>query len=420
MRILMLAQFYPPVLGGEERHVKILSEELVRRGHSVAVATLHQPGLQDEEEAGGARVYRLPSTLQRASFLYSEADRRHAPPFPDPETTRALSKLVKQFQPEIVHAHNWLVHSYLPIKNQTGVPLVLTLHDYSLACPIKRLMYKGLPCSGPAFSKCLGCSLDHYGPIGPPTYLSNRLMGSFKERLVDRYLAVSRATAEGNGLSPGLENGCQVIPNFLPDGFDDLNGNSHPLAGELPEDGFLMFAGDLSRDKGVPVLLEAYRGLVGAPPLVLIGRKTATTPEQMPPDVHVFNSWPHPAVLEAWLRSSIALAPSVWPEPFGIVVIEAMAAGKPVIASQTGGLPDIVRHGETGLLVMPGSTVELRQALQRLIHDPERRARMGHAGRRRIEMFKAGQVVPQIERVYLELLAGKAAAQKEGGLSGRG
>lgn len=407
MRVLMLAQFYPPVLGGEERHVASLSEELVKRGHSVTVATLQQPGLVEEEQVGGVQIYRLPSTLQRAGFLYKDPERRHASPLPDPETTQALRRLVKQFQPDIVHAHNWIVYSYLPLKRWAGVPLVLTLHDYSLVCAIKRLMYKDRePCSGPAFSKCLACSRDHYGITGPPTYLANSLMGSFEKRLVDRYITVSHATARGNGMLPGSDTQYQVIPNFLPDDFYAPGNGVHPLTERLPEDGYLLYVGDLSRDKGVHVLLEAYAMLEGAPPLVLIGRKTETTPDHLPENVIVFNSWPHQAVLEAWERCSIAFAPSVWPEPFGIVVIEAMAASKPVIASHMGGLVDIVADGETGRLVTPGNAEELCREMERLLRNPALQKKLGLAGRQRVERFRARQVVPQIEQVYFELSSG--------------
>src|SRR5215217_1744647 len=85
VRILMLTQFYPPYIGGEERHVRNLSASLAARGHSVAVATLGNSDLPDFELDQDVRVYRIRGTLQRAEWLFSESGRRHAPPFPDPE-----------------------------------------------------------------------------------------------------------------------------------------------------------------------------------------------------------------------------------------------------------------------------------------------------------------------------------------------
>src|SRR5437660_74800 len=85
MRILMLAQFYPPTVGGEERHVRNLSIELAARGHDVAVATLWQEGAPALECDQGVRIHRIRGSLQRTTALFSEKERQHAPPFPDPE-----------------------------------------------------------------------------------------------------------------------------------------------------------------------------------------------------------------------------------------------------------------------------------------------------------------------------------------------
>ena len=81
MRVLMLAQFYPPVVGGEERHVLSLSEGLVRRGHEVVVATMPHPSRPEKTELGGVAVQSVHGALQRVSSLFSERERPHAPPF---------------------------------------------------------------------------------------------------------------------------------------------------------------------------------------------------------------------------------------------------------------------------------------------------------------------------------------------------
>src|ERR1051326_9076327 len=134
MRILMLAQFYPPTIVGEERHVATLSRELAARGHSVSVATLWHEGLADFEVDQGVRIHRIRSTMQRMNFLFSYSDRQFAPPFPDPEALWALRRIILQERPEIIHAHNWLVHSYTPIKAWSKAKLIMPLHDYSFVC----------------------------------------------------------------------------------------------------------------------------------------------------------------------------------------------------------------------------------------------------------------------------------------------
>src|SRR5260221_11258052 len=102
MRILMLAQFYPPIIGGEERHVRDLSIELAARGHEGAVATLCQAGASEFERDQGVRVYRIHGSLQRVSALFSEKQRPHSPPFPDPGTLWALHRIMMHARPEIV------------------------------------------------------------------------------------------------------------------------------------------------------------------------------------------------------------------------------------------------------------------------------------------------------------------------------
>jgi glycosyltransferase involved in cell wall biosynthesis len=123
-------------------------------------------------------------------------------------------------------------------------------------------------------------------------------------------------------------------------------------------------------------------------------------------------------VLEAWHRCSVALVPSVWAEPFGLVVLEAMAAARPVIASAAGGLADIVLHGETGLLVPPGDAGALRAALAQLLAAPGLQARLGEAGRRRAEEYRASRIAPRVEAAYALALARRSAPRPKATTAG--
>lgn len=395
----MLAQFYPPTVGGEERHVQDLSTSLVERGHQVAVATLWHAGLPEFESERGVRVYRIRGTAQRAAQLFSESGRRHAPPVPDPELVLALRRIVGIERPEIVHGHNWLVRSFLPLKKWSGARLVMTLHDYSLVCAKKSMLRSNAPCDG-AGAKCWMCSADHYGAAkGTPTLIGNWVMSVFERSLVDMFIPVSQAVATRTGMGSGQRRS-RVIPNFVPDRFE-FNGADHdPRLAQLPDRPFLLYVGDLRLFKGINVMLAAYAGIANAPPLVLIGRKDADTPVRFPNNVVVLEPLPHGAVMEAWRQSLIGLLPSIGPETFGIAALEAMATGRPVIASRIGGLPDIVVDGETGLLVPPGDTDGLRQAMEGLLSDPALIERMGQAARQRAMEFRASAIVPRIEQVY--------------------
>ncbi len=183
MRILMLTQFfYPPTVGGEERHVADLSNELAARGHDVSVVTLRQKGYPDFEVSQGIRIHRVRSTVQRMNMLFSESDRPYAPPFPDPGLTRALRRILLEERPDIVHAHNWIVHSFTPLKAWSKAKFVVSLHDYSLVCVQKRLMRYEVPCSGPGLTKCLECGTHFYGVFkGIPSTLANFFWGEARK-----------------------------------------------------------------------------------------------------------------------------------------------------------------------------------------------------------------------------------------------
>jgi glycosyltransferase involved in cell wall biosynthesis len=220
------------------------------------------------------------------------------------------------------------------------------------------------------------------------------------------FLPVSQAVAQGTQLAEqGLSY--RIIPNFVPDTLMETCDISHPLLEELPQGDFLLFVGDIVPDKGVEILIKAHAQLCNPPmtiPLVLIGRTTKHLCLPLSPHVHVFESWPHAAVLGAWQRCTLAIVPSIWPDPCPTVAMEAMAMGKPVIGSCIGGLIDIVVDNETGLLVTPGDVSELKRAILYLLNDPQRREQMGNCARQRVTTLQAKSVLHEIEQVYEEML----------------
>lgn len=398
MRVLMVAQSFSPVVGGEERIVEDLSAELVRRGHRVAVATLRQPAGEPPARADGVEVRLLESTVPRLPGVPVDEERRYAPPGPDPHAVRGLRRTIREWQPDVVHAHNWLAHSYLPLERRAGAAFVLSLHDYSLVCATKRFFYRGGVCSGPGPRKCVSHAIEHYGAAkGAMVTAGMWLDEPWLRRRVDMFLPVSAAVRDLSGLGPEPH---RVVPNFIgelppPPPTDD------PRLAALPEEPFLMYFGDVTEDKGVGALVEAYAGLEGPPPLVLIGRRLL---DELPdvPGVRALGPLPHALAIEALRRSLFAVAPSLLPESFGIVALEAAAAGKPAIVSNVGGLSDIVADGETGVLVPPGDVDGLRAALRRLCEDDGLRRRMGEAATARARLFSPDAVVPRFEAAYAE------------------
>lgn len=406
MRILMLAQFYPPLVGGEERHVRNLSIALAARGHDVSVATTRHEGDSEVEIEQGVRIHRIRSSMQRAGAIFTEKSRQYSPPFPDPEMMLALRSILKSERTQIIHAHNWILHSYTPLKMIHDAKFVVSLHDYSMVCATKRLMYQNAEqCAGPTLSKCLQCAPRQYGNArGIPTVFLNTLSSVAERRVVDMFLPVSRSVAELTQLAK-YNTPYRVIHNFVPSNVATLYDDTDPHLSQLPQQEYSLFVGDVRRDKGIDVLFQAYAGVEGAAPLVLIGKMGADLTVSAPANSLNLQSWPHKAVMSAMRRCSIALVPSICADACPTVAIEAMAMGRPVVGSRIGGLTDIVVDGETGFLVPPGDFRALREAIQTLLNDPAKREYMGAMAKKRVEKFYASAVVPDIEEVYEELLS---------------
>lgn len=401
MRILQLAQFFPPVIGGEERHVRNLSVALAERGHDVHVGCFDVGG--EREQPAGVTVHHLDNLGRRFPSLYPSSERPLAFPFPDPTVTRALGALVREVRPDVVHAHNWIVNSYLPLSAARRLPLVYSLHDYSHVCATKRFLYEGEPCSGPGPAKCLGCASRHYGRgRGQAIATAVGAGRPVRDRLIDLYTPVSRAVARGNRLD-ALGVRWEHVPNFVPDRLTTLP--DLPRDPALPEGDYLFFAGDLSKDKGLPTLLRAYARLDPAtrPALVAVGRRHDGLPEELPDGVTIGEAWAHDRVLSGFQHALAAALPSEWPDPCPTTVLEAMAVGAPLVTTHLGGIADMVVDGESALVSRPGDVADLAAALQRLATEPELRARLRAGARTAVGGFLQSAVAARVEGLYAGL-----------------
>ena len=404
----MICDFYPPFLGGVEMLVSGVSRELVRRGHEVFVATLGVQDLPVREEDAGVQVRRIEMAAQRAERLFASPARPWAPPTPDPEAVLRLRGVLAEARPDIVHGHDWLARSFLPLKRRRGAALVMSLHYFTLTCPKKNLMRHGQPCSGPGLAKCLACAGRHYGRAkGTAVVLGQRAFSRAEAALVDLFLPVSAATAAGNGLAAaGLPY--EIVPNLVAPAGDPAPHAQ--LLDALPREPFLLFVGDVRRDKGAHVLLDAYARLSQPPPLVLIGETWPDTPRVLPPGARLLGGWPNAAVREAMRRCLALVAPSVWPEPFGIVVAEALAARRPVVASAIGGIPEIVREGREGLLATPDDPVSLASALERITGCEQLRESLAAGAAERSRLYTAQAVVQRFEQAYARVASTRSAS----------
>lgn len=405
MHVAMVTDFYWPLLGGVEQHVRTVAHELARRGHRVTVITT-QTGESPERELDGAvDVRRIRTGVQRLPVF--DQQRPWAPPIPDPVATWQIRRLVRDLRPDVVHGHDWLARSALLADR--GVPFVSTQHYYTLTCAKKNLLRDGRPCPGPEPAACWRCARAHYGTAKGAVTLAGTALGArLERRRASTQISVSTATALGNRL-PVDEHDSVVIPNCL-SALEPLTAEHRALLEAFPEGQPFLYVGDFREVKGVDVLLEAYAASEVDRPLVLIGKRWPESPSTYPRGVVTFENWPNPAVRAAMARARALVVPSVWVEPFGIVAIEAMSAGAPVIASATGGLVDIVDHDVTGLLVEPASPAALATAMQRLDADDELRNAMGGAGLRAAERYSAERVVDEIVAVYERAVASRRRA----------
>jgi alpha-maltose-1-phosphate synthase len=185
---------------------------------------------------------------------------------------------------------------------------------------------------------------------------------------------------------------------------------------------YVIFVGRITRQKGVPVLLRAASELVPQAQLVLCagqadtpeleaevtglveGLRTGRNGRARSGVVWIPEMLPKREVIQLLTHATVFAIPSIY-EPLGIVNLEAMACGTAVVGSRTGGIPEVVADGQTGLLVPPGEPGPLAAALNALISDPDRAEAMGQAGRKRaVAEFGWAAIAAQTAALYAELV----------------
>ena len=189
-----------------------------------------------------------------------------------------------------------------------------------------------------------------------------------------------------------------------------------------PASRLLLYVGAVVPEKGVLYLVEAMRIIAKRFPeatLVIIGSSSVwlrsseyeqtvrELAEGLP--IKFLGSVPFSEMPHAYAACDIFILPSIWQEPFGLVLCEAMAAGKPVIASDVGGIPEIVIDGRTGNLIPPGDESSLIEAISALLSDAILRQRMGKAARERAKQFSWEDTVRELDKVYDTVLQEKNA-----------
>lgn len=242
-------------------------------------------------------------------------------------------------------------------------------------------------------------------PYGRATTAIYRASNAHALRRSDRVACVSEhmaSVARAEGAAPQR---IRVVPN--PIELSRFAGGANAAEGEnAGRDIDVLFVGRLSREKGVDVLLEAMRSIPGAPRLVVAGDgplKAELEHHAAQAGIQAeFTGWVDPDALPALVaRAHVQVVPSR-SEPQGVVVIEALAAGTPVIGARVGGIPEMVSDGETGWLVAPNDPAALRAAISEALTDPERVATMRERARGSAERFSVRRLPEALEAAYLD------------------
>lgn len=322
-----------------------------------------------------------------------------------PSTYRMLKELLDKERPQIAHVHNLYPQfstSALDALYDAGVPVILHAQDYKLTCPTAQHLRKGKICE-----KCLN-GREFYAaihncrgsvPMSVAYAMRNtwaRWSGSVK-RGVSIYACPTKFVADlliRGGLP---QERVRVIYNYC-----DLP-ESAPRSGPGEYVGYL---GRISPEKGIDVLIDAARR-TGIP--TRIAGDPSPMPElqeNLPANVEFVGKLSREGVATFLEGVRVLVVPSVWYEAFGLVCVEALSRGIPVIASDIGGLPEVVHHGKTGLLTPPGNATSLAESLQTMWDDPSYAQRLGAQGRQVVrERFSADAFYRQVSGIWSELLS---------------
>ncbi len=402
MRIVHLVDLFSPSIGGTERVVQDLALAQAFAGETVTVITLTPAG-SVEVDLPGVTVLRL--ELGRLGRLgIADPTRPFHPPFPLWHVTGELRKALAALDADVIIAHSWIVYSYLPLREELGIPVVWYLHDFLLSCPKRTKLYEpGGPCPGASIRRCVSCSTSQYGVVKASVVtVGQRLANSRLLERVDHILANSASVASVGAADLSFTAPLTVVGAPVALSESRIGARKRPEF--LPDGDYVLFVGQLSRQKGLYELLEVFSALDGSDVgLVCIGTRQPSTPTQWPPKTTIAEDVSHEDVLAAFEYCRFGVLPS-HAEGLGLVALEAAGLGRAMIVSDVGGLTEVVENDVTGIVVPVGETLLLSAAMQRLLDDPELARTMGLAGRQRAGAMADTAVAGRIREVLEGLL----------------
>lgn len=376
MRVLMLSWEYPPVVvGGLGRHVHALARHLAMRGDDVLVLCRHEAGTDatthptEDGVRDGVRVIRVaedpPHLVFERDLVAWTLAMGHA-------MIRAGAEVLRTWRPDVVHAHDWLVtHPAVALAEQAAVPLVATVHATEAG--------------------------RHSGwlsqPLNQQVHSVEWWLASRANRLITCSTAMRAEVTHLFDVDPG---GIDVIHNGIER--RDWRPPAARVARSRAEhsvDGapVIFFFGRLEWEKGVQDLIAALPRVRRTHPgtrLVVAGRGShaqwlveRARKHRVRRAVDFVGHLSDRELTATLAAADLVVLPSKY-EPFGIVALEAAAAGAPLVASTAGGLGEVVEHGRTGLSFEPGDVAGLATAVRTVLDDPAAATRRARAARDRL------------------------------------
>lgn len=366
--------------GGVGAHVQVSAAALAEQGLGVDVLVAKVDA--GDPVPSGVAIHHAPSLFDSSAPMH----RRLGDAAPAPGVVVHLHQVD---DPRIVGAF------------AASSPVVVSAHGYT-ACTSGVYYFEpghectrshGLPCIPNFLAR--GCAHTRHKKT-----VARKFVGATRGRqaLQGADLVVSYSSAVDRHLANNGLTRRAIVPYFPT--MPASQGAGHELRRRV------VFAGRIVRPKGVEVLIEAAQRVDAEFVLCGDGRELEemrALVERLGLEERVrFTGWLDADGLARELaEASVVTVPSLWPEPFGLVGIEAFAAGRPAVASATGGIGDWLIDGSSGLAVAPGDAAELAGALVELLSDPERQARMGLAGKQIVEQrFSARRHVAVLLDAY--------------------
>lgn len=301
---------------------------------------------------------------------------------------KRVDAAIRGLRPDVVHVHNTFAAASPTVLRARGAGLVQTLHNYRLVCPAAVAYRDGHPCTDcaglpvplPAVVHACVASSRRRSGVAAITHVVHRTAGTLGR--VGAYIALTRFQREAIVRGGIAGERVHVVPNFRE---PDPGPSTRERSGVL-------FAGRLATEKGILPLLAAAPAAGGSIRIAGDGPLgDAVHAAAGRGDVEVLGQLSR-TELDAAIGSALALVvPSTWFEGFPMVVLDAFAAGTPVIASRIGSLAEVVEDGNTGRLVEPGDPADLAEALRWAFDHPAELARMGVAARSTYEARYRGQ-----------------------------